>query len=78
VSAQPREDADRWRAVSADGREIAGETCALGPRLVRRAARVEGPDGETYDVTRPVVALCVCGLSQRAPWCDSTHKSIPR
>jgi hypothetical protein len=78
VSTKPREDTDRWRAVSADGTEITGEDCPWGPRLVRRAARVEGPDGETHDVTRPVVALCACGLSQRAPWCDSTHKSIPR
>jgi hypothetical protein len=67
-----------WRAWAADGAELAGEQCPDGPLLVRHAARVEGADGESHAVTRPVVALCVCSLSQRAPWCDSTHKSIPR
>jgi hypothetical protein len=67
-----------WRAWAADGTEITGEACPRGPLLVRHAARVEGADGESHEVTRPVVALCVCSLSQRAPWCDSTHKSIPR
>lgn len=69
---------DRWRAWAADGTEIAGDPCPDGPRLVRRAVRVEDRDGACHEVTRPVVALCVCDLSQRAPWCDSTHKSIPR
>ena len=69
---------DRWRAWSADGIELPGRLCPNGPRLVRDAARVEDADGESHAVTRPVVALCVCDLSQRAPWCDSTHKSIPR
>lgn len=68
---------DRWTAVAADGSEIIGTQCPDGPRLVRRAVRVEDRDGGSHDVTRPVVALCVCDLSQRAPWCDSTHKSIP-
>ena len=27
---------------------------------------------------RPVVAVCVCGLSQRMPWCDATHKVAQR
>ena len=69
---------DRWRALSADGSEILGDQCADGPRVVRQAVRVEDRDGASHAVTRPVVALCVCDLSQRAPWCDSTHKSIPR
>ena len=69
---------ERWRARSGDGTEIAGDLCPNGPRLVRQAARIEGPDGETHEVTRPVVAFCVYDLSQRAPWCDRTHKSIPR
>jgi hypothetical protein len=69
---------DRWSARAADGSELEGMTCPDGPRLVRNAASVEDRDGTTHAVTRPVVALCVCDLSQRAPWCDSTHKSIPR
>jgi hypothetical protein len=45
-----------------------------GPALVRGAASVEGADGEVHDATRPVVAVCTCGLTQRGPWCDATHK----
>ena len=78
MSTQHGTGADRWRAWSADGAEVPGELCPHGPMLVRHAARVEDADGTSHEVTRPVVALCVCNLSQRAPWCDSTHKSIPR
>lgn len=69
---------DRWRALAADGTEVEGQQAPNGPRLVRNASVVQDRDGESHVVTRPVVALCVCDLSQRSPWCDSTHKSIPR
>lgn len=54
-------------------------TCAVevvpgGPVLVRGATSIAGPDGELHDVERPVVAVCACGFTQRAPWCDGTHK----
>lgn len=52
--------------------------CPHGPVLVRGAAVVIDPEGVSHPVTRPVVAVCVCGKSQRRPWCDGTHKSIPR
>lgn len=45
-----------------------------GPALVRGADTVRDQDGKTHLVSRPVVAVCVCGLSQRKPWCDATHK----
>jgi hypothetical protein len=45
-----------------------------GPALVRGALSVEDDDGVAHDALRPVVAVCTCGLSQRGPWCDSTHK----
>jgi CDGSH-type Zn-finger protein len=38
---------------------------------------VRDQDGAPHDVTRPVVAVCACGKSQRKPWCDGTHKVIP-
>lgn len=47
-----------------------------GPVLVRGADAVTGPDGEPVPVTRPVVAVCTCGKSQRLPWCDDTHRVI--
>ena len=48
-----------------------------GPAIVRGADVVRDSDGQPHEVLRPVVALCMCGLSQRAPWCDGTHKVRP-
>lgn len=45
-----------------------------GPALVRGADVVLDEDGNPHDVERPVVAICLCGLTQRPPWCDATHK----
>lgn len=48
-----------------------------GPALVRGADVVRDKDGGVHAVRRPVVAVCMCGLSQRQPWCDGTHKVKP-
>ncbi len=48
-----------------------------GPALVRGAARIRDGDGALHEVDRPVVAVCLCGLTQRPPWCDATHKVAP-
>ena len=50
--------------------------CPSGPWLVRGADAVVCPDGASHATTRPVVAVCACGKSQRAPWCDGTHKVV--
>jgi CDGSH-type Zn-finger protein len=68
----------QWRAVSRTGEQVDLEPCGGGPVLARHADVVIGADGVQHQVTRPVVALCACGKSQRGPWCDSTHKSIRR
>ena len=52
--------------------------CPDGPLLVRGADVVMDAEGEPHAVRRPVVAVCVCGKSQRQPWCDGTHKLLPR
>jgi CDGSH-type Zn-finger protein len=52
--------------------------CPDGPFLVRGADTITDEAGTTHVVTRPVVAVCRCGKSARAPWCDGTHKVIPR
>ena len=57
--------------------DVTVRMCPGGPLLVRGAVRVRDESGEEHEVTRPVVALCVCGKSARKPWCDSTHKAIP-
>lgn len=52
--------------------------CPHGPMLVRGAETVQDADGTVHPVDRPVVALCRCEKSSRLPWCDGTHKLIPR
>jgi CDGSH-type Zn-finger protein len=49
-----------------------------GPCLVRGADVIRDGDGVDHEVGRPVVAVCMCGLTQRAPWCDGTHKVAQR
>ena len=49
-----------------------------GPMLVRGASSIRDVDGTVHAVRRPVVALCRCDKSSRLPWCDGTHKVIPR
>jgi CDGSH-type Zn-finger protein len=56
--------------------EIELTYCPNGPLLVRGADVVSDSDGERHQVTRPVVAVCLCGKSSRKPWCDGTHKVI--
>ncbi|MGH2689584.1 MAG: CDGSH iron-sulfur domain-containing protein [Actinomycetota bacterium] len=46
---------------------------ADGPFLVRGAFEVVGQDG-TKLTERRAVALCGCGRSRLAPFCDGTHK----
>ncbi|WP_432476139.1 CDGSH iron-sulfur domain-containing protein [Nocardioides sp. GXQ0305] len=58
--------------------EVRVEVCPGGPLLVRGASVVRDAGGEEHRVTRPVVAVCLCGKSSRLPWCDSTHKVIRR
>lgn len=50
--------------------------CPDGPALVRGADQIEDDEGQVHEVTRPVVAVCLCGKSSRTPWCDGTHKSL--
>ena len=49
-----------------------------GPMLVRGVESIQDADGTVHAVHRPVVALCRCEKSSRLPWCDGTHKVIPR
>lgn len=71
---------DRLVAVNGFDRtddSVSVRLCPAGPLLVRGADSVRDDDGVEHPVTRPVVAVCVCGKSGRQPWCDSTHKAIP-
>lgn len=50
--------------------------CPRGPVLLRGATSVADSEGRPHPVTRPVVAVCMCGKTQRDPWCDGTHKVL--
>jgi hypothetical protein len=58
--------------------DVSVRACPGGPWLVRGAAAVRTPDGTDHATTRPVVAVCACDKTQRAPWCDGTHKVLRR
>lgn len=58
-------------------RPVQARLCPDGPLLVRGAESIQDDQGTEHPVTRPVVAVCVCGKSTRKPWCDGTHKVIP-
>jgi CDGSH-type Zn-finger protein len=46
--------------------------------LLRGEHVVPDRDGVEHTTTRPVSAVCRCGKSSSDPWCDGTHKVIPR
>lgn len=50
--------------------------CADGPLLVRGDHLVQDESGALHRTTRPVSAICRCGKSGIAPWCDGTHKLL--
>ncbi len=52
--------------------------CPAGPVLLRGDHLVQDENGTVHRTTRPVSALCRCGRSGIAPWCDGTHKLGPR
>lgn len=52
--------------------------CPDGPMLVRGDHVVQDADGNLHRTTRPISAVCRCGKSASQPWCDGTHKVIPK
>ena len=48
--------------------------CPGGPMLVHGVHTIVDDVGNTHATTRPVSAVCRCGHTSSAPWCDSTHK----
>lgn len=52
--------------------------CPGGPLLVRGPVELRGEEGGELPVDRRTVALCRCGASAIAPFCDGTHKLLRR
>ncbi|MFB9314600.1 CDGSH iron-sulfur domain-containing protein [Nocardioides plantarum] len=61
----------------ADGAPVEAMLCPGGPMIVRGAVVVQGADGTDHASHRGVSAVCRCGKSALAPWCDGTHKLLP-
>lgn len=59
-------------------RRVTVQECPGGPLLVRGADEVVTADGTVGKTTRPVVAVCRCGRSERLPWCDDSHRDRTR
>lgn len=45
-----------------------------GPLIVRGNFTIETDDGTEQPSPKQTVALCRCGMSDRKPYCDGTHK----
>ncbi|MFF0476401.1 CDGSH iron-sulfur domain-containing protein [Streptomyces sp. NPDC004284] len=45
-----------------------------GPLLLEGPAEIVMPDGSVVLCERPVMALCTCRRSLRAPFCDTSHR----
>ena len=52
--------------------------CPGGPLLVRGDHVISDAEGVGHRTTRPVSAVCRCGHSADQPWCDGTHKVLPK
>lgn len=52
--------------------------CPGGPLLVRGDHVVEDVDGSLHPTSRRISAVCRCGRTGTAPWCDGTHQQLPR
>lgn len=67
LPAEPTRDAP-------DARGATITVCPDGPLLVRGDVEIVGTDGEPVERRRSTVALCRCGRSSIAPYCDGSHK----
>lgn len=62
-------------ALRADRAELPSITATPdGPLIVRGDVEIVTPDGTPVPRDRRTVALCRCGTSTIAPWCDGSHK----
>lgn len=55
-----------------------GVLCPGGPMLLRGDHVVTDAEGVEHATTRSVSAVCRCGKSAISPWCDGTHKVLPK
>lgn len=61
-----------------EAEHVSVTACPDGPLLVRGPVVILDEHGDEVSRQRATVALCRCGLSSRAPWCDGSHKVANR
>lgn len=74
LACENADDVARLRALQADAQPGVVVT-RDGPYLVTNAEDVRDHLGRPL-ATRPLMALCRCGASQRKPWCDGSHTRV--
>ncbi|MFN8076720.1 MAG: CDGSH iron-sulfur domain-containing protein [Kineosporiaceae bacterium] len=56
--------------------EVQVVVCPNGPLLLRGDVRLVDADGKDIPRRRRTVALCRCGATGMAPFCDGSHKLV--
>ncbi|MFF5505009.1 CDGSH iron-sulfur domain-containing protein [Streptomyces roseolus] len=85
MSASPSENGPPERSRTDGGAELRpyGRASAApprlrplpeGPLLVEGPVEIVMPDGRVVRCERPVLALCACRRTLRAPFCDTSHR----
>ena len=64
------------KALTAE--EVTIAVCPDGPLIVRGPARIVDAEGQPVERRRATVALCRCGRTSIAPYCDGAHKARGR
>ncbi|WP_432482490.1 CDGSH iron-sulfur domain-containing protein [Kineococcus esterisolvens] len=72
------ETASPDRPADPRAQEVTVTVCPSGPLLLRGPATLLDGDGQRLDPGRRTVALCRCGRSAEAPFCDGSHKRRTR
>lgn len=70
--------AGRAAARTAGEEAVTISVCPDGPLIVRGPASIVDVEGEPVPRRRAVVALCRCGRTSIAPYCDGAHKARGR
>ncbi len=52
------------------------EVTENGPLLVKGDIELLDSESNTFDTSKPVIALCRCGASENSPLCDGSHRKI--
>ena len=60
------------------GVDVTISVCPDGPMLVRGDVVLRDADGVEIPRNRSTIALCRCGRTASAPFCDGSHKLVRR